>query len=322
MFKDKMKKGKNDTYKISKYSLKGEDTILNKQNIKVKIYRNKTKKIEEIGLEEYILGVIAGEMPVEFDIEALKAQAVAARTYVIAHMDEFGGRPCKDSNGADICDTTHCQVFMSKDERINSWEKSKAETYWNKLSEAVNETNGQVLTYESKLVYEPYYFAVSAGKTESSIDVFSKALPYLNSVESKGEEIAPKYKSSNIFTYKYIADTINASYTKAKVNSKSIQKQISILSRNDSGSVKKIRLGSVEITGTEFRSLFGLNSANFSFKFNPKTVDISCVGYGHGVGMSQWGANVMAKQGKKYTEILEHYYTGVKVEQINNIRFK
>ncbi|HBC96363.1 MAG TPA: stage II sporulation protein D, partial [Clostridium sp.] len=127
------------------------------QNIKV--YMTREHKIEEMTLENYVLGVVAGEMPAEFSEEALKAQAVAARTFGVAHMEAYGGKKYKSNTGADVCDTVECQVFKSKEERMDTWPKSKANEYWLKIKQAVQDTSGQVLSYKGKLVMEPYYFA-------------------------------------------------------------------------------------------------------------------------------------------------------------------
>ena len=280
---------------------------------KVNIIISKESTIKEISIEDYVIGVVAAEMPAEFGIEALKAQAVAARTYALAHIKELGGTPCKNGNGADLCDTVHCQVYMTKEERMKLWSKTSGEKYWDKIKTAAEATRGQVLTFNNRLVMEPYYFATSSGKTENSEDVFTAAVPYLRSVESPGEEVAKNFKTSQVFKYKDLSRIINDNYNNAKVSSASIKKQITILDRTDAGSVKSIKVGNITMTGSKFRAMLGLKSSNFVIKFNSNDVEIDCSGYGHGVGMSQWGANAMAKEGKKYTEILSHYYQGTEI---------
>ena len=281
----------------------------------IKLYNNTTKKIEEIELEEYVKGVVASEMPANFDEEALKSQAVAARTYYLAKRLEN----CSQASGAEICNTTHCQVYTSKEVNLSKWAASKAEENWNKISKAVDDTKGQVLVYKDEVLRYPQFFATSSGKTESSVDVFARDIPYLKSTDSLGEEIAPKYTSSIKFDISDFVNTINKSYKNAKVTIQNIKEKVKINSNTEGGAVKEITIGDEIIEGASFRKLFNLNSANFSFDFMPDKVQINCKGYGHGVGMSQWGANVMAKQGKGYDEILKHYYTGVKIK---NIKFK
>lgn len=284
----------------------------------VKVFITKENIVKEINLEEYITGVVASEMPAAFDLEALKAQSVAARTYALAHVTEAGGVPCKDAKGADLCDTVHSQVYKTKEEHIKLWEKSKVnsgEKHWAKIKIAVESTAGQVLTYNSKLVMEPYYFATSSGKTENSEDVFSNSVPYLKSVESPGEERAGSFKSSKVFKYSELSQIINNNYNNANVSTANIKKQITIIDRSEAGSVKTIKVGSITMTGSKFRTMLGLKSSNFEIVFKINNVQINCSGYGHGVGMSQWGADAMAKSGKSYIEILNHYYSGTVISK-------
>ncbi|WP_156939795.1 stage II sporulation protein D [Clostridium lundense] len=286
------------------------------KNIKVKVYISQKRTVEEMDLEEYIKGVIAAEMPVEFNIEALKAQAVAARTYALAHIESEGGKRCSNVLNADLCNTTHCQVFMHKDERMKDWPKSKGEAYWRKIEDSVKETRSEVITYGGKVIKEPYYFAVSSGNTENASEVFSESIPYLKSVKSPGEESAQKYKTSISYSNNSLTNIINGYYPKSIPSSNSLKSNIKIKSRTEAGSVKELQLGKTTVSGVKFRSMLGLNSTNFSIVFNKNSVDIVCKGYGHGVGMSQWGANAMAKSNKNYKEILGHYYQGTKVEKL------
>lgn len=310
-----LNKSKNSVIKSEEYENPTIITSLPKIS-KVKVFISKENNIEEINLEEYITGVVAAEMPAEFELEALKAQAVAARTYALAHFTELGGITCKNANGANLCDTVHCQVYMDKEERINLWNKDgkkNGEKYWNKIKTAVEGTQGQVLTYNGSLVMEPYYFATSSGKTENSEDVFSNSIPYLRSVESPGEEETKNFKSIKIFGYNELSQIINNNYSNANVTATSIKKQITIIDRTEAGSIKNIKIGSITMPGSKFRTMLGLKSSNFKIVFNLKNVEIDCTGYGHGVGMSQWGADAMAKDGKEFTQILSHYYQGTAI---------
>jgi stage II sporulation protein D len=308
---------------VQDYSLKGEDIqIKNSKTIpKIKVYISKLDKVVEFDIEEYVRGVVAGEMPAGFEIEALKAQAVAARTYGLAHMAQFGGTRKNDVKGADLDDTTNSQVYMSKDERMSGWDKRYAEQYWNKITDAVNQTAGQVLTYEGKLVLNPSYFAISSGKTENAAEVFASDFPYLKSVKSEEDKEVKDYQVTKKYTYTQLANTINSNFPSAKVSTSKLKSQISILERTTGAeSVKKMKVGNITITGSQFREILDLRSTNFSIKFNSKDIEVSCKGYGHGVGMSQWGAGAMAKEGKSYTEILTHYYQGVKIEKIDALK--
>ncbi|WP_446898314.1 stage II sporulation protein D [Clostridium sp. LBM24168] len=290
----------------------------NKQEEKIKVYITKEKKIEEIPIEDYVVGVVSGEMPAEFSIEALKAQAVAARTFALAHMEQYGGKKYKGSTGADVCDTAQCQVFMSKEERMSKWPDKDRNMYWNKITDAVSSTGGEILTYKGKLVMEPYYFAISGGRTESALAVFNDDIGYLKSVESPGEERAKKYETRKDILKREFIKIVNSNYKTAQLSVPNLETAVSIKSRNEGGTVKEIKLGGVTVSGIKFRALMGLNSSNFSISFKDGIVSIKCLGYGHDVGMSQWGADAMAKKGKNYKDILYHYYDGVKVCKIGS----
>lgn len=280
---------------------------------KVKLYDEDKETLIELPVEEYVIGVLAGEMPANFNEEALKAQAVAARTYYFAMRKN----PCRIAreHGGEICNTTHCQVYMSKEERLSKWTASTAEVNWNKIKGAVEATDGQVLIYNDELVEDPKYFSVSAGKTENSVDVFSDDVPYLKSTDSPGEEAAPKYESKVEMKKSQFIKTINNSNPDAKLDNNNIN-SIKIISRTEGEGVKEISLGNINVSGVEFRELFDLNSTDFNIEINSDVIKIECKGYGHRVGMSQWGANAMAKEGKSYEEILKHYYTGVEIGKV------
>ena len=280
----------------------------------IKVNITKENRIEEVPIEEYVKSVVSGEMPVSFNNEALKAQAVAARTYIASKRL----RPCDIANGGDVCDTTHCQVYINKDIRLGSWE-GKANEYWEKISKAVEDTKGMVLSYNDELVLYPQFFSTSSGRTENAQDVFSNSVPYLVSTESTGEEIAPKFQAEFPFNINEFVNKINEKYPEASITAENLQDNIEIISRSEAGSVKEIRVGEINMRGLDFRLALGLTSSNFEYSIEGEEILFKCKGYGHGVGMSQWGANVMGKNGSDYKEILTHYYTGV---EIKNLDFK
>lgn len=280
----------------------------------VKVYVSSKDKVEELPLEEYIKGVVSSEMPLNFNKEALKAQAIAARTYTVAHV--LSGSGCSNSPGADLCDSVHCQVYTPKDVKMAQL-GGMAEARWSLVEEVVEETRGMVISYGGKVIEGAFYFSTSSGKTENVEDVFSKELPYLKSVDSEGEEVAPRYSESKNVDLNRFVTVINSNYPDAGLSPSNLQGQISIQSYTDGGCVKEIKVGNVTITGVKFRKLFGLNSANFNLEFLSNEVVISCRGFGHGVGMSQWGANIMAGNGSTCEEIIKHYYTGVDITKIN-----
>lgn len=286
--------------------LKGKDII--------RVNITKENRIEEVQIEEYVKSVVSGEMLVTFDDEALKAQAIAARTYIASKRL----RPCDIANGGDVCDTTHCQVYISKNERFEKW-GSNAEEYWSKISNAVDDTKGMVLSYNNELVLYPQFFSTSSGMTENAVDVFSSSVPYLVSTESKGEEIAPKFESEFPFSITEFVNKINDKYPDASITPENLKDNIEVLSRSEAGGIKELRIGKIKAKGLDFRLTLGLTSTNFQYTINENEIIFKCKGYGHGVGMSQWGANVMANNGSNYKEILTHYYTGV---DITNLVFK
>lgn len=298
-FSEKVDKNAPVTLKVG-----GDDTV--------KVYRTKEDKVSKINVEDYILGVVMSEMPASFEEEALKAQAIAARTfYYSKRMNN-----CNNGKGGEICDSVHCQAYMDKDERLEKWDKKSRDENYKKIKKAVEETKDMVLTFENEIVLYPQFFSTSSGKTENCKDVFSSDVPYLKSINSPGEEISPVYKTSKELGNKEFVNVINSTYKKANLDINDLKSKIEIVSRTDGGAVEEIKIGGIALKGTEFRKLFDLRSANFTLEYMKDKVKINCIGNGHGVGMSQWGANVMAKNGKKYKDILTHYYSGVKIGKI------
>ncbi len=285
----------------------GDDTI--------SVYITETGNIEEVNIEDYVCGVVANEMPANFNVEALKAQAVASRTYLASKSFN----KCANANGADICNSVHCQVYTPKEVRLSKWEDNKADEYWSKIEQAVYATKGEVMSYNGDLVMYPQFFSTSSGQTENSEDANWGKIPYLRSVKSTGEEIAPKYKSEKVVNINKLVQDINSNYPKANLLESDIENSISVLSRSEAGGVVEMQIGEESINGSEFRFLVGLNSTNFTYEIEGSNIIFNCKGYGHGVGMSQWGAEAMAKSGSSYDEILKHYYTNI---NINSLKFE
>lgn len=252
--------------------------------------------ISEINLEEYIIGVVAAEMPASFHIEALKAQAVVARTYAMK----------KSSAGTTLINSTSHQVYNSVEQMKSKW-GSSYNTYYNKIKKAVNDTKGQVLKYNGSYI-EALYFSMSNGKTELPSYVWSTNYPYLQVVSSSWDE--------NISASTY---TISMSYSELSsklgvtVNQES---EINILSKTAGDRVNEISVAEKIFSGTKIRSLLGLRSTDFVIVQNNDGVSITTRGFGHGVGMSQYGANGAAKSGMTYKQILNHYYSGASLVSI------
>lgn len=276
---------------LTSYSQKN---IENKSNE----YKTKTinvlvnKEIQNLDLEEYVVGVVACEMPASFNEEALKAMAVAARTYALYKM--------KGNKEYDLTSTTKDQCYINIEDMKKKWGNS-FNKYYKIVSKSVNDTSGEYMTYKDKVI-ESFYFSISNGYTENSENVFSQKLDYLVSVDSSWDS---KYSYKKA-TVKY---SISEFLKKLNIKDKAINK-IDI-KRYKSGRVNTIKINDKSFKGTEFRKLLSLKSTDFEISYNDKEVVINTKGYGHGVGMSQYGANAMAQLGYKYDEILKYYYTGI-----------
>lgn len=290
-----------------------------KNNPKINVYVVKEKKLLQMDLEEYIKGVVSGEMPVSFNIEALKSQAIAARTFAVANMVSYGGGGYKKYPGADVSSDVDCQVWISKEDRFKAWNSKDADANWKKIQKAVDDTKGMILTYNGQIAGAIKYHSSSGGKTEDSINVFGYSKPYLTSVESPYEKTAPVFQSKVVLSRNDFIKKIKSMSPENKISNKNIAGSVKILGYTDGGRVKEIKIGNKVFTGIDIRWGMGLKSAAFSIAIDKKNVTFSVRGYGHGVGMSQWGANEMGKRGKKYSEILEHYYKGTKINIIDNV---
>ena len=289
------------------------------ENIKIKVFVSKENKVMEMDFEEYIKGVLSAEMPASFDIEALKAQAVAARTFAAAAMRTYGGGGCAKHKDADMCSDVHCQAWVSKEDRFKSWDKNKAEEYWKKISDAVEATCGMIIVYQNQIAKHVKYCSTSGGQTEDSINVFGYSEPYLVSVQSPNEEESPVFKSSQILTKTEFIKRMRELSPDIKLAASTLGSQIKILALTEGKRVKSIKIGDKTFTGVDIRWAMGLKSADFTVKVEKNNVVFNVKGNGHGVGMSQWGANEMGKRGSKYDEIVKHYYKGVEIKKINEV---
>lgn len=267
---------------------------------KVRVKQTDNNKIIEIPLEEYIMGVIAGEMPLSFEEEALKAQAVAARSYVLKKIEQ------NYKNDYDVVDTVLNQVYLDDETLKNKWQDTYNEKI-EKIKKVVLDTKGEYLTYNGEII-EAFFFSTSTGYTENCEEVFIEKLPYLKSVESHYDEISPVYETQNIFSLNNFYKKLNLKYSDLI--------DLNILKTTSTGRIKKIKINGVEFTGSEVANKLQIRSSFFEIKQNGNEVIVNTKGYGHGVGMSQYGANGMAKEGYNYEQILKHYYTDVEISKI------
>ena len=283
----------------------------NKYNT-IKLLHTENNKIEEIALDEYLYGVVSAEMPASFEEEALKAQAVVARTYTIYKIVNNDGKHDK----ADICDDSSCcQAWISKEDRLAKWNNSEKDENWNKIVNAVNSTAGKIITYEGKPI-NAFFHSNSGGETEAPIDVWGgSGYPYLQSVATSGEDAYSQYSSEATFTKKEFEEKIKEVHNDFKIDFDE-KDCIEIKEYTDGNRVKNIKVGNLELSGVEMRNILGLRSANFKVEIKDNEIKFEVIGYGHGVGMSQTGADSMAKEGSNYEEIIHHFYTGVEIENM------
>ena len=255
----------------------------------VSVYMSAEEKTRKIAFEDYITGVVASEMPDSFDSEALKAQAVASRTYALGRI----------RSGTQLCDTVHCQVYRDHDIPA-------------KVRRAVEATAGQVLVYDDKLATQALYFSSSAGDTENAEDVFANPYPYLVSVSSSYEPGATHKKEKKTVTLKEFRRTIKDAFPDTDFGTIKTS-NIKITERTKGGRVAELQIGDAYITGGDFRTAFKLYSTRMVITTKGKKITITTSGSGHGVGMSQYGANGLAKRGRGYKQILKHYYRGIDI---------
>ena len=278
---------------------KQEIKLISNQNVRIK---RENGEIDIVPFEEYIIGVLAGEMPAKFELEALKAQAVAARSYVLKKIAQ------NKTEEYDILDTVMNQVYLDEEQMKNKWQDNYEE-YFNKLKQAVLETKGEYLTYNGEVI-QAFFFSTSTGKTENVEEVFQEALPYLRSVDSSWDsEISPVFSEVNTFKLSEFYQRLNLNYSE--------NLDIDVLETTSTGRIKKIKINGQEFSGTDISQKLNLRSNFFTIIKSGEYVTITTKGYGHGVGMSQYGAQGMAKAGYKYDEILKHYYQGVEISKMD-----
>lgn len=273
---------------------------------KIKLLLKDSKQVVELDLDEYLEGVLIGEMPVTYEENALKAQAVVARTYTLNKIINANE---KHEFGADMCDDINCcQAYKTKEYALASWDDEEENEKWKKIEEAVKSTSEEVILYSGELI-DAFFHANSGGKTENVKYLWSKTeIPYLVSVDGNESDV---YQESKSFTKDEFKNIINS-----EVPNYSGDSTIEIVDYTGSGRVYNLKIGGVNIEATTLRSLTGIKSTNFRVEESGDIITFYTVGYGHGVGMSQQGANQMAINGKNYKEIIAHYYRGTTVSKL------
>ena len=270
----------------------------------------KSGKVITLKESEYICGVIAAEMPVQYDVEAIKAQAVACYTYAFTKRQNERMNPDISLKGADITDSpeTH-QGYIGPEQSKEKWGVHYDENR-KKVEEAVKDVLGQLIIYDGKPILAAYH-CISSGMTESAEIIWNEKIPYLKSVKSVGDMISPEYKTIVSIPEKEFSKIIHEE-TEIKLGDDP-NKCIGDVKITEAGTVLEMKVGSEILSGLTIRKLFNLRSPCFTVKYENETFDFTVKGYGHGVGMSQYGADYMARQGKDYVDILKHYYSGIDI---------
>ena len=303
-----------DVNELKQEENKQEEEQYNYKNYKtIRLLHKDTGEVEEVGLDEYLYHVVSAEMPANYDLEALKAQAVVARTYTVYKIQN------PKHENADICDDSNCcQAWVSKEERLARWKETEREDNWKKIKECVDTTKGKIITYENKPI-NAFFHANSGGTTELPVNVWGGTdFPYLQVVETVGEEGYAQYSSEVELTKEELIEKLKAKYEDIEIDFEK-QEELKIMEYTDSGRVKTVKFGNHELSGVETRTLLGLKSTNFEIIKQDDKIKFIVKGYGHGVGMSQTGADAMAKQGSDYEEIIKHFYIGVEIKDINSL---
>ena len=264
--------------------------------------------VAELTMADYLFGVVAAEMPAAFEEEALKAQACAARTYTVGKQE----RTTQAHPEADVCtDINCCQAYVPRETAETRWGVS-AETYASKLERAIAETDGLGVLYQGEPI-QAVFFSSAPGYTVDAVEVWGNSVDYLKSVESPEGEEVPNYHSQVVLTADQVRQAVLAAYPGADL-SEDPAVWFGTPAVNVGGTVSSILVGGVTLTGSQVRTLFDLRSACFTVAWDGSSFTFSVTGYGHGVGMSQYGANAMAQAGSTYEDILTWYYTGTQVD--------
>lgn len=275
----------------------------------VRLYKHDTGSLEIIPLENYVTGVVAAEMPAEFPTAALKAQAVAARTYIVKRM-LAGGVVNSCHAGADTCDNpAHAQAWISRETMRERWGTIKYYHYYYKIRMAVDDTAGEIITFQGQPI-DPVFHAACGGHTESSEDVWKFALPYLRGVDCPHAEV-DRQKQQKTMTLEEMEKLLGVPLTAAASTGGNL---FEVVESTATGRPKTLLIGDLRLPATEVRQKLGLRSTNFTCDLRDNRVTFDTVGHGHGVGMCQYGARGLAEHGYDYQEIIKHYYTGVRCQ--------
>ena len=268
-------------------------------------------QVSKLSARDYVIGAVCAEMPASFNPEALKAQAVAAHTYAVRQREKELATPTAELKGAYFSnDPAKFQAFFTTDQ-AKQFYGADYDANYKKVSEAVDSVLKEILVYKNEPIVAAFH-SMSGGTTESSAVVWGNAVDYLVPVDSAEDITAPNYLDVKNFTPDELSARLKTTYSDIKLGDDKTA-WLTITERSTSGTITSLKAGDKVLTGMEFRTLLSLRSANFEIKYDGSNFEITTKGYGHGVGLSQYGANAMAGEGKTYKEILTHYYKGVDI---------
>ncbi|HAH95819.1 MAG TPA: stage II sporulation protein D [Firmicutes bacterium] len=287
--------------------------------ISVKLYDTQAHALYRLTLEDYLVGVVAAEMPANFHLEALKAQAVAARTFTVKRLKCFGGKGSKYHPDADLsCDPGEGQAWLGEKELRTKW-GMRYGTNLARIRQAVTETASLLLTYEGKPI-EAIYHSTCGGVTEAAVEVWGKDYPYLRSVVCGADGHSPKYRQTYRFTIQEAAAKLKVKAFQGKAITASTQGSgiLKMVGQSNTGRAQQIIFAGKKITAEQFRTALGLNSPRIRYNVSGKNLVITTIGYGHGVGLCQYGCDGWAQKGYSFSRILQHYYPGTTLVKIAN----
>lgn len=296
---------------VSQLPDEGESSPIDRVTVNVLV--TDEQRVETVPIEAYVRGVVAGEMPADFEPEALKAQAIAARTYIVRKLRLNAGNAGNAGEASpryDVTDATEDQVYIPA-ERLKKLRQTGAEAKLGAIERAVEATKGLIVTYDGEPI-QAAFFSTSSGYTENSEDYWDQPLPYLRSVPSPWDKaVSPRYKQE-------VEMSLQEFYAKLGIKKKK-KMPLRVTGLTEGRRVREFAVGAYTFTGRDTREKLGLPSSKFTWVVTGDRIVFTTYGYGHGVGMSQWGANALAKAGKTAEQILQYYYTGVRIEQASNL---
>ncbi|WP_366247780.1 stage II sporulation protein D [Terribacillus aidingensis] len=284
-------------------AMEQEKEIKETASVAVEVSRTASNTVETVPLETYVTRVVASEMPADFELEALKAQAVAARTYVVRYMEDH---QAEKPEAIEVSDSTSDQVYKNEDELRQAWGRDYEEKM-TKLTEAAEGTSGEIITYDGEPI-TPSFFSTSNGYTENAENYWENPLPYLKSVESPWDKQSPKFEDQKVIEIEEAEKLLGVEIDPNTPPGE--------LKRNSSQRVAEVAIGGKQFTGREIREKLGLKSTDFTLSMKDDHLIFQTKGYGHGVGMSQYGANGMAAEGKSYKDILTYYYKDTEINKL------